>query len=59
MRDLLVEIRDLLAEGAEQEGQAQEERGTGVETGPYFVSPSRNYPARFLLIGSRARFRLF
>jgi len=32
MRDLLVEIRDLLAEGTEQEGQAKEERETGVET---------------------------
>jgi hypothetical protein len=31
IRDLLVEIRDLLAEGAEQEGQRQEERGAGVE----------------------------
>ena len=31
MRDLLVEIRDLLAESAEQEGQAQEEREPGVE----------------------------
>jgi hypothetical protein len=32
MRTLLVEIRDLLAEGAEQEDQAQEEREAGVET---------------------------
>jgi hypothetical protein len=31
MRDLLVEIRDLLAEGAEEQGQAQEGPGTGVE----------------------------
>jgi hypothetical protein len=32
MRDLLVEIRDLLAESAEQADQAQEERAAGVET---------------------------
>jgi len=31
IRELLIEIRDLLAEGAEQEGQAPEERGAGVE----------------------------
>ena len=31
MRTLLVEIRDLLAKGAEQEGEVQEEPGAGVE----------------------------
>src|SRR5262249_27233301 len=31
MRDLLAEIRNLLAEGAEQQGGTQEERAAGVE----------------------------
>ena len=32
MRDLLAEIRNILAEGAEQHGGAQEAHGTGLET---------------------------
>lgn len=32
MRDLLAEIRNLLAEGAAQQGAVQEERGAGLET---------------------------
>jgi hypothetical protein len=43
VRDLLVEIRDLLAEGAEQESQAQEGPGAGIEAVIVETEPEEDF----------------